>query len=329
MQLTPEQRDRIEQYAEGRMSSEETKTFLSEVEHDEEMQYALYLELALRDNFEIIDQPDPNESSKQTGSPFDDPLQVKTLVDQVSEEWLRKRKLHARVDKTLSPVVSLGNKDRLANYVQLWPSVAAVAIIIFSVLIVIWKFSNAPTSYIADKKKDSLLIKNDSLKNKNTDSERVIIKTNPSFDYARLYKDNYRKDQIPEEIPQVMKPALLAYEDGNYSKLEKLDLYNLPKGRGDLDAKNEPQHIRELGHYYKGIAFIESKNEVKAEANLKWVIDNSKNQNLIGKATWYLALLKIKQRNKGEAVALLEAVVANKAAMKYHPDAQQLLEAVK
>lgn len=134
---------------------------------------------------------------------------------------------------------------------------------------------------------------------------------------------------MPEEKPLVLTEALIDYENAEYEMLQNFDLNSLPADRGLSSSDiNDNQNIKELGHYYKGLSFIETYEDKQAIENLQWVIDSAHNKQLLVKAQWYLALINIKKENSNNAITLLTAVSKNNVA-PYNRQAKNLLEMLK
>ena len=92
---------------------------------------------------------------------------------------------------------------------------------------------------------------------------------------------------------------------------------------------NSKQNILQLGHYYKGLAYIETNDNKQAIENLQWVIDSAQSPQLKIKAQWYLALIYLKENNTKKALPLLSSLSKNSNAVQYHKQANEILEMLK
>ncbi len=322
MELTEEQYERIQKYADGDMNPEEQEAFLHEVNGNIEMQNSLDLELAIREHLFSSNQNTAAITEQKQYNRFDDPDYIRSLINKSGVEYQQKKNIETRPE-------SLLNKAPVSF--KLWPSIAVAASVILVVSVLLWLFSTNSSLPIADKPEDSVLQKKDSVNNKEgKDSLKIITMPEKQINYARLYNNAYKRDDAPAEVPQLLADAMLDYEDGDYRKLQNYNLNNFPRTRGEpVSDQKSQQSVRELGHYYKGISFMETKGEAKAITNLNWVIDSAYNPQLRGKAQWYLALLNVRKGNKKDAIDLLEAVAANNKIKPYNSKAIKLLQLLK
>lgn len=130
---------------------------------------------------------------------------------------------------------------------------------------------------------------------------------NTSVDLLSLFKQYFKKDSLPDEYPIFLAEAFTDYESGHYKTLQQLDLKNIPETR----SGNTKENILALGHYYKGLAFLQTGNSKNAIINLDWVV-NQPDQALQTKAEWYLALAYLQENNKEKAIELCRRIVSRK-----------------
>lgn len=145
----------------------------------------------------------------------------------------------------------------------------------------------------------------DTINNRPAHTPQVVI-TSPGdssrhIDDTRLFKKYFKKDEPPEEYPMFLAEALAGYESGEYAAILQLNLADIPETRGTGNKET----ILQLGHYYKGLSFLQTGNATQAINNLQWVITNSKDRSLQVKATWYQALALIKNNEPQKAIELL------------------------
>jgi predicted negative regulator of RcsB-dependent stress response len=139
-----------------------------------------------------------------------------------------------------------------------------------------------------------------------------------------LYQQYFTVDTVPENYPIYLAEAFTAYQDNDYTAIQKLNLSNIPETRG-TDSR---QHILQLGNYYKGIAFLKTNTLPQALSNLQWVEQNADDAKLKIKAQWYLALGYIKNGDAAEARKLLTIISNNSTYYGYKNRATTLLKAL-
>ena len=126
-------------------------------------------------------------------------------------------------------------------------------------------------------------------------------------------------------MPAILDSMPGAYNRNNYAIIQKLDLDELPVSMGaeEVDGK---QNVMQMGHYYKGLASMEVNDFSPAVKNFQWIMENSKNSQLVHKSQWYAALAYIRLDNPRKAVPLLKSVAASPSTATYHTKAKQLLD---
>src|SRR5690606_17612903 len=112
-------------------------------------------------------------------------------------------------------------------------------------------------------------------------------------DLDLLFKQYFKKDDLPANYPLFLAEAFTDYESGNYKTLQQLNLNDLPQTRG-TDESGSKAIILQLGHYYKGLAFLQTNNTKEAIHHLNWVLNNRPANALRAKAQWYVALVYLK-----------------------------------
>lgn len=305
MELTAQQYENIQKYLDGEMSPDDEKVFLDELNMNATLQENLEFEQNLRENIESITEKNISEVDFNIEKKFNDAPYIKSLIEKAGK----------------------GRKSQAIS-IKSWIAIGVAASSIIAVSI-IWLLSPDPkTQKTAEIRVDSPIIKKDSsLLTKPKNSINNIVPSPPNINLAELYNKFFKKENVPEEKPVVLAEALMDYENEEYKTLQNLDLNNLPADRGPAES-NEKQYIKELGHYFKGLSFIETNEDQQAIKNLQWVIDSANNKQLLVKAQWYLALINIKKGNNNKAIPLLNTVANNKVP-PYNRQAKELLKLLK
>lgn len=329
MRLSLDQYHKIQQYLDDAMTSEQEKQFVDEVGRNSILQEYLQFELELRQNLALISGQIKTPEIKKE---FHDESHIKNLIEKAGNEW---QKAQEGKSSSVSSVVvdSEEVKNNKTIFSRLWFSFAAacLALIVFGgIWFMISKTDK--TSLTDSRKTDSGTEKSDSkeiAESKTKDSLRQPPIPKQAVNFVGLYKKFYKKDKIPELMPAVLAEALFDYENSDYKKLQNFDLIDLPTLRGgsgkDIDSD---QAVKEFGHFYKGLAFLQANNLTQAADNLEWVIDSAKNKQLLIKGQWYQALIHIKKGDTRKAFPLL-ASVANDQTTPYNMQAKELLHMLK
>ncbi len=318
MEFSIEQYESIQLYLDDKMTPEQEKQFMLEVNNNALLQENLQFEIDLRQNLFL--QNRKQKSSGEVGVEYRsiDESNIKSLIEKAGKEWLRQKKS----TKSIS--------------LPLWLRIAAAACLLVVVTGIVWYLvsETSPVTVANNNKADT------SEKQTNVKPE-IVVNTPPDsltnkpvpvkIDYANLFDSFFAKDNIPDQKPRLLADALNDYADSHYTTIQTIDLANIPILRsppGNDEDVNSNQNIQELGHYYKGLAFIQTNNAKKAEENLQWVIGHAKNKQLITKAKWYLALIHLKKGNSEKALPLLNSV-ANSKITSYNRHAKELLKELK
>ena len=221
-----------------------------------------------------------------------------------------------KVKKDFFPLSQKVNKGKKKGfYVYLAVAASIIGIISWSVL---FKNSSLPSSKQLVQN-DSILKTNDSSYNNNS------IQTNQANDlvYASLFNKYFSKDKSPDNSPILLADALIDYDNGNYTSLQSLDLTKIPEIRGD-DTLNDRENILQLGHYYKGISYLETGDSKMAIQNLNWVVKHSSNTEIVTKADWYLALGYVINKEKEKSKTILKELLQNKRNNHFSQKAKEL-----
>ncbi|MBS1565256.1 MAG: hypothetical protein JST39_12760, partial [Bacteroidetes bacterium] len=225
MAITTSQYERISRFLDAAMDADEMEKFGAEVAADPEMAAQLDFELKVRDGFAVMKNDKAGQFSMELGyQPQPGPK-----------------------DGTIVPkVISLRK--------WLTAAVAAAAVLGLAVIVLLNR-QPAYNKTAADKKA------NDTSHDTTTKLPVATLvspkDSSTAADESALFKKYFKKDRLPENYPVFLADALTRYEAGDYTALQKLDLANIPETRGG-DALDNKVQVLELGHYYKGISYMET-----------------------------------------------------------------------
>ena len=211
--------------------------------------------------------------------------------------------------------------------IQKWLAVAAAVITAFTLFTVFWQKPGKKEDVTAtnniniDTSLQAISPSRETTTEPAKDSSRAV-------DLALLFEQYFKKDVLPEDYPLFLAEALTDYEAGNYITLQKLNLHNLPQTRGDGENDSK-ENILQLGHYYKGLAFLQTGNTRDAITNLHWVLNNHPDKTLRDKAQWHLALAYLKEGNREKTAAICSKIISNKGNTLLIKNAEKLLDAIK
>jgi hypothetical protein len=284
MDISAEQYERIILFLDAGMTLEEMEAFEKELAINPAMRQQLDFEQSIRDSFTL---------KKSIAIP----AQENSIDGHTGRDLIK----------------SINRKQ--------WIIIAAAACVLAAVITI--------TLIKSEKETGSVIVKKDGTTgtNKKDTQELTVTKPDDSLnvpDYAVLYKQYFVKDDLPENYPTFLAEALISYNDGDYSSIQKLNLAAIPEMRGGEDK----QIILNLGHYYKGIAFLKTNNNQQALQNLQWIEKNCTDADLKVKAQWYLSLAYLKNSNAIEAISLLKKLASNGAYPMYNTKAKSLLKAL-
>ncbi len=272
MSITTEQYKKILRFLDAEMDAAEMEAFEKELGSNPEMRAQLDFEQSVRDHFTL-----GNITSLPGTAPVNQNAAAQAVPGKITG-------------------------------MQKWLAIVAAAITAFMLVTLFWQKPGKAPDVANSNNMDTV--------QKNTEPSRVAI-TAPAkdsievIDPALLFKQYFKKDVLPEDYPLYLAEALTDYEAGNYKTLQQLHLNNLPQTRGDGEA-NSKENILQLGHYYKGLAFLQASNTREAIINLNWVMNNQPGKALKAKAQWYLALAYLKENNGEKGVELCRSIVNNK-----------------
>lgn len=276
-----EQYQTIQHYLDEKLTPAQQAAFMREVEASETLRDNLLFEIELRNSLGMLAAPVP--------------------AAQKGFVW------------PLSAVRGNGKAARKKKVISLGAVIAVAASLVIVAAASVWFFLNPFQKTPVAKTETSQTTAQKEKVTAGRDST-TIETPDKQLAYANLYKQFYTKDDapLPAETPDLLAEALFHYEEGNYTRLQALDLRRLPSERGPA-SPGEEQYIRELGHYYQALSYVETADTAKAQTHLDWVIANGQNKTLIQKASWYKALLFVKQGDAASAAGILSKVAAGKA----------------
>lgn len=270
MGITTEQYEKIIRFLDAEMGLAEMDAFEKELAANPEMRQQLDFEQSLRDIFAL-----QNITSLAGTLPANERAVPRKIPGKITE-------------------------------VQKWLAIGSAAAVIIAVVLFMipWKKPGTVTDIANRKSFDTTQEKRDQpqivITTPEKDSSEVI-------DLVSLFKKYFKKDALPDEYPVFLAEALMDYESGNYATLQKLNLNNLPQTRGPEETDRK-KNILQLGHYYTGIAYLETGNTGKAIAHFNWVLKNQPDTTLKDKTQWYLALAYLKENNREKAANELKKV---------------------
>ena len=323
MQITLEQYERIQNYLDGTMTSQEENNFLVDLETDSSLKESFDFEKELRQNLSSIqDKKDLIEKDSdyfETDRNAKDYNLIKSLIEKAGNEWEEEHKKSQDVNVFVVDNKPRPHKARIFN-MQSWIGIAAAACVVLAVagLVLLWPKSSTPP---VAKTIDTLSAKKNANNNLTNitpkDSLKNIYPETKKFDGKASFKKYYAKDLSNPPMPELLAMVSSNYQKGNYSYSERLDLRNVPNTRGASNDINSKQNILQFGHYYKGLSYIETDEDKKAFENLQWVIDSAQSPQLKIKAQWYLALIYLKENNTEKALSLLSSLSKNTNEVQY------------
>lgn len=209
-----------------------------------------------------------------------------------------------------------------------WYKVAAACIILAATTWIISNRNNgkgttpiANDDTIAVKKNNKIVTSDDS-----TGKQPETPLPKEEINYMVLAKQHYVKPKAPEDTaaPFYLRKVLQEFNDGNYDNLiARIDLDKIPASRGP-EGEAEKNRIKELGHYYKGIAFTERNENKKAITHLQWVADSAANGRLKTSSQWYLSIIYLKEKNIDKALPALKEIAEGQNI--YKESAKKILE---
>ncbi len=298
MELSQAQYKTIQRYLEGEMSEAEEGLFIQQVEADELLREHLWFEFEMLSGLQPAIKAGTTLLSKDepATSPLD-PSRLKKLIAKAGADWQNEPK-----KKSEGRVVRL-------NY--WWAAAAGILVIGLSWIF----FSKTEKQPVASGSKTNEVVKDSSINIAPADSIKKSNEPETKPDYTAIAKKYYRKEKAPANKPELLAYALDDYDDGNYKTLQDIDMENLPQLRGPEDDKiNQSRYVKELGYYYKGLSYVESGKATRALPNLTWLTKNAKDEALVTKANWHLALIYLGQKNDSLAIPLLRLVAGSEYA---------------
>ena len=331
MRITIEQYERIQSYLDGAMKPQEENNFLADLNIDPSLKECFDFEKELRQNLASIqDKKDLFEKDSnyyETDRRVEDANSIRSLIERAGNEWEEENKKLSGLSELVIGNKPRPHKARILN-IPAWAGIAAAACVILAVagLMLFWPISSTPpvakkidTSAKKSPNNDlTNIAPKDSIKNINSEIKKL--------DGSASFKKYYTKDMSHPPMPELLAMVPANYQKGNYSYSETINLENIPNTRGSSADINSKQNILQLGHYYKGLAYIEANDSQKSIENLQWVIDSAQSPQLKIKAEWYLALVYLKENNTKKALSLFSSLSKNPNHHPYGRQATEILE---
>ena len=336
MQITLEQYERIQNYLDGKMTPREENDFLAELNGDASLKESFDFEKELRQNLTSIqDKKDLLEKDSdyfETIKSEDDADSIRSLIEKAGKEWEEENKKSSDLTRPFIENRPRPHKAKIVN-IKSWIAVAAAACVILAVASLVWFMpkSTNPSSIATtdDTSATKKSVNSDITKITTGDSAKNIKSKIGKFNGIASFKKYYAKDMSNQPMPELLAMVPSNYQKGNYSYSETINLANVLNTRGSSADINSKQNILQLGHYYKGLSYIETNDDKKAFENLQWVIDSAQSPQLKIKAQWYLALIYLKQNNTTRAMSLLSSLSKNSNEVQYKKHAAEILETLK
>lgn len=334
MELTLKQYENIQNYLDGKMTPQEEQDFLYQIENDIFFKENFEFEKELRQNLNsLLNKKNVFEKESaynDAKNDFKDMDAIKSLIKKAGGEWEQEnQKILNPVAENVLDIKPRQSKTKVIN-LKSWIIIAAAACIVIAVIGLIW-FIRKPSSPSLVTMHENHVTKNDSnnnaLKTTPADTIQNINPQTQKVDFAALFKKYYAKDTAKPEMPELLAMIPENYKKGDYS-FRKMNLDNIPNTRGSSKDINSKQNILQLGHYYKGLSYIETNDQKKANENLQWVINNATNEKIKTKAQWYLALIFLKNDENQKAMPLLFSLSKNSKASPYNKKSQGILQAI-
>ncbi|HEX5151049.1 MAG TPA: hypothetical protein VFW07_06350 [Parafilimonas sp.] len=328
MKISSEQYERILKFLDGDMTVEEMNEFEKELAVNPEMRSQIDFEESVRDTLGAAYAENDKENSEEKNIQKKVDSGIREQIERMREQW---RELNKRKPPIPSEPAKQSKRTNIIPFGSLTAIAAACVLIAAAGLV--WFIINRNTGSPVINSQKINSSKQDSQAqneiNRASDSLNLIKSPGTQPDLTSLYKQYFKKDAAPEIKPMLLAEALNDYENNDYKLLQNLDLSSLPTDRSASSSNiNSRQNIKELGYYYKGLAFMETKHDLKAIENLQWVIDSAQNEPLQIKAQWYMALIQLKNHNVDKTISLL-AIISGTHISPYNTMAKQLLPELK
>jgi len=316
MNISIKQYEKISHFLDAEMTMAEMEAFEKELSANPEMREQLNFEQALRDGF-AVGNIKAQERNLQNN-------EAQAKIHKIGADLKQAFDNKEYSSKKINPHRPLWKKT-IGRVTWLHIAAAAVVLIIIATFFIVKPKQSAQQTPLVKLNEKPII--------KNIDSS-TTVKSEPNVmpakdpDFASLYKKYFVKDQLPETYPMLLADAFSNYERGDYASIQHLNLSDISEVRGE-DELNNKQNILQLGHYYKGIAFLETNNTQQAIINFNWVIKNQPGKSLHLKAQWYLTLAYLKENNGTKAAELCKSVINNRENEALAKNAQALFGAIK
>ena len=219
-------------------------------------------------------------------------------------------------------------KNKAFRLRSILPYVAAACILGF-IAFFLWKSRESKNGQLAKANKEiSPVVSN------NDTSVVAKIQIPKRKDPETLFKEYFAMDESSGKRPELLAAALDDYNKGKYARLKEMDLTNIPPPEQTRSASedetedtitNTVENIKQVGHYFKGLALIKIDNIPDAKTNLQWVLDSASSYKLKIKSEWYLSLIYLREGDfEDKAVPLLKHVSLS-TIEPYNKKAEELL----
>lgn len=308
--VNKEQYENILRYLDGLMTHEEELLFERQLKESQKLQEAVKFENELRQYLEAPEEKTfLQEAGINAGTDYNDIHNIRSLVEEEGARWKQKKNKTFRLRTLLTYL--------------------AAACILGFLAFFLWRSRESKTDQLARTNKDMPPAV------RNNDSPVVAkIQIPKGKDPITLFKKYFSMDESSGKRPELLAAALDDYDKGKYARLREMDLTNIPppdQTRGASEDETEDTvtntvaNIKQVGHYFKGLALIKIDKIPDAKTNLQWVIDSASSYKLKIKSEWYLSLIYIKEgKIEDKGVPYLKHVAAS-TIEPYNKKAEELL----
>jgi len=315
--------EKIDNYVNGKMSSEERSLFESEMTKNEDLVSAvnIYREI--------------EKEMSQTEKYREDESSLKKTLQQLNTRYFKNgtgQEVQEGADilifkepkKDLTSDIIKAKKINLG--IRLAIAASIIGIIALSVTWYLQKEGNqgfplAGNTKKANDKDTSSINKNDPANNVAQQKERKLTAKKAEVTSTALYAANFKPDNTPLDKEGPLEIAFINYDNKEYA--EAIAAFDNP----DFSTRQESDHelTTFYAHYYKALSYMGIKNFQKAIPELNISIAKSPDDLFKLKSQWYLSLAYIKAGDIEKTKGLLNKISHTKKSSLYKTKAQNLL----
>lgn len=332
MEITLAQYEQIERYLDGRMSAEEIDQFEGTLKTNTALREFLAFEQRVFEELQLMQLDDDFSSIGLTAADLnrvpENASQLREALAAAAHDWQSAKRAQNPLQATVKnaapkppPVIPLNGTGTGRWY---WVAAAILLLLaIGAVWLLFLKPLNQKDEYVKDPKDSVKTVQPEIVEKKPAgEKERPVVPPPKTIDYAALSVKYYVRDTVPKEKNQLLEAALDDFDASDYSTILALDLSRLPPPRAGDDNQ---QSVIEWGHYYKGLAFWETRQIPKAIKELDWTSKQARKPFLRIKASWYLGLCFLQSGEPAKAIALFTEIKEQEQLPTYAQQANKLL----